>query len=233
MFLFAGFYINLPVGAVVGLLLLFLRVPEHHPKRPAMEVLRSRKVFLTLDIPGFLIIAPTVIMLFLALNWGGGEYAWNSATVIGLFVGAGVYFIVFLAWEYRQGDDAMIPFSMITTRIIWSASATMFFFLGVLFCFDYYLPIFLQAVKDDTAFLSGVHMLPQIISQVVFAMVSGVTIQQAGFYLPWVLSGTALATIGYGLLSTLSPTTSTSRRIGYQILFGVGVGSATTSVSLY
>lgn len=50
----------------------------------------------------------------------------------------------------------------------------MFVLFGVLFCFDYCSPGFFQSVDDDTPFSSGVHMLPQAIAQVAFAMVSGV-----------------------------------------------------------
>lgn len=127
-----------------------------------------------LDLIGFAIILPTAIMFFMALEWGGQRYAWGSSVVVGLFVGAGLAFMLFLVWEYSQGDNAMLPFSMLRTRIVAAAAAYMFVFLGALFCFDYYLPIFFQSVEDDTPFLSGVHMLPQVIAQVVFAMVSGV-----------------------------------------------------------
>lgn len=221
------FYINLPVGGVAALLLIFVAVPENHPKPPVRETIRN--IEQALDLIGFAIILPTAIMFFMALEWGGQRYAWSSSVVIGLFVGAGVSFILFLVWEYYRGDDAMLPFSMLRTRIVCSAAAYMFFFFGVLFCFDYYLPIFFQSVEDDTAFLSGVHMLPQVIAQVVFAMVSGVMVQNTGYYLPWIVGGSMFATIGYGLLSSLSPSTSNSRRIGYQVLFGIGIGSATTT----
>ena len=52
-----------------------------------------------------------------------------------------------------------------------------------------------------------------------------------GYYPPWVLSGTILTTIAYRLLSLLGPTTSVHQWIGYQVLFGVGCGSAATGVS--
>jgi hypothetical protein len=129
----------------------------------------------SLDLPGFAIVVPAAIMFFLALEWGGNIYAWNSSPVIGLFVGAAVTFSLFLVWEYRQGDNAMVPFSMLRMRIIWSASVTMFFFLGVLFCYNFYLPIYFQAVQNDSALMSGVHILPTILGQVLFALVSGVS----------------------------------------------------------
>jgi len=157
---------------VVGVLLVLLHIPENKPKPPVLEVLGT--AVHSLDLPGFTLIAPAAIMFFLALQYGGNQYAWNSSTVIGLFVGAAVTFALFLVWEHHRGDDAMVPFSMLKKRIIWSASGTMFFFMGVLFCGNFYLPIYFQAVKDDSALMSGVHILPTIIGQVLFAMMSGV-----------------------------------------------------------
>ncbi|KFY33399.1 hypothetical protein V494_07663 [Pseudogymnoascus sp. VKM F-4513 (FW-928)] len=193
------FYINLPIGAAVGGLLILLRIPEVRAKPPVREVLG--KAVSKMDLTGLVLLWPAAIMFFLALQWGG----------------------------IRRGDDALLPFSMLRVRVIYSASATMFFFMGAMFLQHYYLPIYFQAVKGDDPFMSGVHILPTIISQVILAMSAGSLIQKLGYYLPWALSGTALNTIAYGLYSTLSPTTPVSNWIGYQILGGVGNGAAASS----
>jgi hypothetical protein len=73
----------------------------------------------SLDLLGFSMFAPAAIMFFLALQYGGNQYTWNSATVICLFCGAGITFIVFLYWEYYKGNAAMIPFSILQKRIVW------------------------------------------------------------------------------------------------------------------
>lgn len=52
-----------------------------------------------------------------------------------------------------------------------------------------------------------------------------------GYYLPSIMCGCALASIGYGLLTMLTPDYPIAKRIGYQILVGVGIGSATSVVS--
>lgn len=39
---------------------------------------------------------------------------------------------------------------------------------------SYYLPIYFQAIKNDSPMMSGVYMLPSILSQLVFAILSGV-----------------------------------------------------------
>jgi len=166
-----GFYINLPIDAVVGGLLIFLGVPEVRPKPPVREVLG--KAVSKMDLIGLVLLWPAAIMFFSALQWGGNRYAWDNSTVIGLFVGAAATLAMFLGWEYRRGDDALLPFSMLRVRVIHSASATMFFFVGAMFVQHYYLPIYFQAFKNNTPLKSGVYILPTIISQVILAMSSG------------------------------------------------------------
>jgi len=46
------------------------------------------------------LLVPAVVMLLLTLYYcGGGMYPWASATVIGLFCGAGAVGALFVAWE--------------------------------------------------------------------------------------------------------------------------------------
>ena len=123
----------------------------------------------------------------------------------------------------------MVPFSMLKTRIIWSAAGNMFFVLSAILVADYYLAIYFQAVHDDTPFLSGVHLLPTTIGMVLFTMISGVMIEKLGYYLPWVVTGTAVTCIGYGLLSTLGPHTPAPKWIGFQTFYGVGNGCMAAS----
>ncbi|KAI2464009.1 MFS multidrug transporter [Annulohypoxylon bovei var. microspora] len=217
------FYINLPVGAVVAALLVLMQIPEMTEKQGAL-VLRNGGLIRILDLVGFAIFAPAAVMFFLALEFGGNRYAWNSAEVIGLLCGAVVAFVVFLVWEWKKGADAMIPFALLRVRIQWCASLLMFGFLGMMFVVAYYLPIYLQAVKGDSPFMSGVHNLPTILSQVVMVLVGGFVVQRIGYYLPSVVLGTALASVGSGLLSTLQVSTSVSRWVGYQVIYGLGVG---------
>lgn len=165
------FYVNLPIGAVVGVLLLLFKIPEPAPKPPARQVMKT--AIKSLDLPGFVLIAPAAIMFLLGIQYGGNEYAWNSATVIGLIVGGLVTFMLFLVHEHRTGDDAMVPFAMLKHRIIWSAAGNMFFLLATVLVADFYLAIYFQAIHDDTPLMSGVHMLPTTIAIVMFTMVSG------------------------------------------------------------
>lgn len=128
----------------------------------------------SLDLPGFILVAPAAVMILLGLQFGGNHFEWNSSVVIGLLVGGVAMLALFLLWESHQGDNAMIPLAMLRHRIIWSASANMCFVLGSILVADYYLAIYFQAVNNDSLFMSGVHLLPTTLGLVMFTMVSGV-----------------------------------------------------------
>ncbi|RAH76889.1 MFS general substrate transporter [Aspergillus japonicus CBS 114.51] len=218
------FYMNLPIGALVGALLLFTRIPDQKPKPPAREVLQS--LFLQkFDLVGFVLFAPASIMLLLALQYGGNSYAWDSATVIGLFVGSAATFAVFALWERRMGAEAMIPGHLVCDQIVLSSSLLSMVIFGFTMTLSYYLPIYFQSVRGKSALVSGVNLLPNILCQLVMAVVSGVLTSKLGYYLPWGVLGAILDSVGNGLLSTLGPHTSVPKWAGYQALVGFGRGA--------
>jgi hypothetical protein len=169
---FLGFYINLPIGGLSALFLLLIKIPDRLDKTKK-EKATLRSTLSKLDLVGFFWFAPFAIMFLMALEWGGNTYAWKSATIIGLFCGAGGVLIIFVAWEYYKGDEAMVPFSMVRQRVVWSSCLVIAFFFGGLLLFSYYLPIYFQAVKGASPAMSGVYILPGILSQMVMAALSG------------------------------------------------------------
>jgi hypothetical protein len=149
---------------------MFIQIPDNI--RP-QDVTVLQIILTKLDLIGFALFAPASIQFFLALDYGGNQYAWNSAMVIGLFCGAGSTFIIFLIWEYFKFDDAMIPFSMVKQRAVWSSCLVQLFFASMVQLASYYLPIYFQAVKEASPIMSGVYLLPSIISQLIGAIFSG------------------------------------------------------------
>ncbi|KAI0965942.1 putative MFS multidrug transporter [Xylaria arbuscula] len=214
------FYINLPIGVVSVLFLFFTHIPDETLKPPfSFALLHS--IVPHLDLIGCVLLAPATVMFLLALQWGASDYGWSSPTVIGLFAGSGATTILFCIWESRVGDDALIPFSLVKKRIVWTSTAQNSFLFITNAVGANYVPIYFQAVKGVTPSLSGVYTLPSIITQLLSTVISGALLGKVGYYLPFGILGGALTAVACGLISTWDLRTSTAQLIGYQILFGL------------
>lgn len=88
----------------------------------------------------------------------------------------------------------------------------------------YYLPVWFQAIKGDSAAQSGIHILPQVIALVVASILTGVLTGRIGYYTPFLIFGICVSAIGAGLLTTLRINTTVGQWIGYQIVYGWGFG---------
>lgn len=148
-------------------------MPDQVAKSPALTVLRDRALWRKLDLTGAVLFAPAAVMLLLAMQYGGNRYAWGSSTVVGLFCGAGATFMLFLAWERRAGVDAMVPFEVATKMPIWTSCLGSIFLFVSIFTSSYFLPVYFQSILGVTPFLSGLYLLPSILSQLIFAVLSG------------------------------------------------------------
>ena len=165
------FYINLSIGGLAAAFLFLIAVPDRSFKDNGISlsvIIREK-----LDLVGFAIFASAAVQFLLALQSGGTREPWNSVVVIGLFCGAAGTLCLFLVWEHPKGDAAMVPFSMIRIRIVWSSCLFIFSFIGVMLSMSYYLPIYFQAVKGVSPILSGLYLLPSFLSQMFLSVLSG------------------------------------------------------------
>lgn len=67
----------------------------------------------------------------------------------------------------------MIPLKFLANRVIYSSAGATGFMTAALVIQSYYLPIYFQAVKHATPTLSGVYILPSVLSQLIFSSVGG------------------------------------------------------------
>ena len=75
-----------------------------------------------------------------------------------------------------------------------------------------------------TATKSGIMNLPMILGLVIMSVLSGAAVTALGYYTPFMIASSILMGIGAGLLSTFETDTNSPRWIGYQALYGFGVG---------
>jgi MFS family permease len=62
------------------------------------------------------------------------------------------------------------------------------------------------------------------LSMVVASIISGALITRIGYYTPFMILGSCVMSIGSGLLTTLQTDTGAGKWIGYQIIWGLGMG---------
>ena len=217
------FYINLPIGAISGfIILLFFKTPS--AAKPKSATLREK--LMQIDIVGVILVMGAVISYILALHYGGQTYAWDSSQVVGLLVGFVVLSAAFAAWEWCQEDRAMVPFRLARDRVYLVSSVFAFFFSGAYFLIIYYLPIYFQVIDNVSPEMSGVRNLPLILAVTISMLTSGAYISITGIAAPIIVVGTALGTVCVGLLYTFDIDTGEGKWIGYQVIGGVGWGIA-------
>ncbi|KAI4716639.1 MFS transporter [Aureobasidium sp. EXF-10727] len=215
------FYINLPFGAVTIIFIFFFFNPTKSAKK--LSVGWKNRV-MDFDPAGTIIFLPMIICLLLALQWGGSQYPWKDGRIIALFVVFGVLCAIFIAIQFRVGEKATIPPRILKQRSV-AASAWFGVTLGAaFFLFVYYLPIWFQAIKGVSATKSGIMSLPLILGVVICSVVAGGLVTTFGYYTPFMIASSVLMAIGAGLLTTFKTNTGHAEWIGYQAIFGIGVG---------
>jgi EmrB/QacA subfamily drug resistance transporter len=215
------FYINLPFGAVTMVFIFFFFNPTNSAKK--LSVGWKNRV-MDFDPAGTIVFLPMIICLLLALQWGGSTYPWKDGRVIALFVVFGVLCAIFISIQFYVGERATIPPRIIKQRSV-AASAWFGVSLGAaFFLFVYYLPIWFQAIKGVSATKSGIMSLPLILGVVICSVVAGGLVTTFGYYAPFMIASSVLMAIGAGLLTTFKVNTGHTEWIGYQALFGIGVG---------
>jgi hypothetical protein len=66
--------------------------------------------------------------------------------------------------------------------------------------------------------------LPAILGLVIISILAGISVTALGYYTPFMLLSSILMAIGAGLLSSFEVDSGSPKWIGYQFIFGAGVG---------
>ncbi|RMZ92402.1 hypothetical protein DV736_g354, partial [Chaetothyriales sp. CBS 134916] len=217
------FFINLPCGAVaVAIILFVLKLPPS----PVQEKLPIREKINRLDPIGTIIFLPSTISLLLALQNGGTSWPWSSARVIILLIIAGIGGIAFIGVQIWRQENATVPPRIFNhCRSIPAAFAFSVFNDGSVQPMVYFLPIWFQAIKGASAVKSGLMNLPLVLAIVIAGILAGFLTKKIGYYTPLMYWTAVVAPIGAGLITTLSTTSNHSKWIGYQVVYGLGIGA--------
>jgi MFS family permease len=208
------FWINLPVGGV-SVVLLALLTPRCTP--PVKRAASWKGKILDLDPLGFILIAPCLICLLLAIQFGGKQYSWSSGVVIALFVISSVFGITFITSQVWRGENGTMPPRILMQRSVLSGAIASIGIGSVLVLYAFYLPIWFQVIQNKSPQSSGLSLIPLLLSVVFAVIASGIFASAVGYYVPSLMVGAAIAIVGAGLISTWTDDVGPGKWIGYQV----------------
>ncbi|GMF76165.1 unnamed protein product [Aspergillus oryzae] len=203
-------------GVSFVILVLFLKIEAE--KTPLLAGLKS------IDWIGIVLIMGGTLMFLFGLEYGGITYPWDSATVICLIVFGVVTWAIAMVVEWKVAKYPVIPIRLFTN---WHNVLV----LLVCFCHSfvfisgaYYLPLYFQTVLLANPIMSGVYVLPNVLSLSFTSACTGFIIKKTGRYRELIVGGLFFMTLGYGLLIDLKYYASWPRIIIYQLIAGFGSG---------
>lgn len=211
------FYINLPICGLAFLLVLFFLDVKH-------EKTSLHAGLAAIDWFGITSFLACTLMVLLGLDFGGDVFAWDSAKVIALIVVGICMLGAFIYSEARLAKYPLIPIALFKNKSN-VASLGVAFFHGIGFIpGEYYTPLYYQAVKQTSPLRSGILLIPLVVATASVGILVGVIIHQTGRYRELMWLGTALLTLGVGLLVKIDANTSTGEVIALTVVYGCGSG---------
>ena len=205
------FYINLPLGAVALAVIAWAFTAPAKRKRPAI------------DVAGAAVLAAVLTAVVLFTSLGGHSYAWGSPFILGLAVIAITALAGFLVVEHHAAEP-ILPLSLFRNPTF-LISCSVGFIVGLaMFGSVTYMPVYLQVVKGLSPTTAGLQLTPMMGGVLITSIASGQVISRIGRYRLFPIVGTAIMTIGLGLLSTLETASSLWAAPAYMLVLGLGLG---------
>lgn len=207
------FYVNLPLGSLALIVLLF-GMPNIRPlSRPK------------LDYRGIFFLVATVVPLLLALSWAGSRYAWVSPQVIGFLAWAGLGLVLF-TWAELRTRDPVLPMSFFKNRVFAvSALVTLISGFGM-FGSLFYIPLFVQGVIGRSATNSGIVTMPMMIAMAISSAIAGQIMSRWGRYRVLGALGIAVIVSGFVVLSRLDVDSTSRDATEGMVILGAGFGAS-------
>ena len=206
------FWINLPIGVAAYLL-----------SSNALRMLPIHARAARIDYVGAAILSAFITASLLVLSWGGSEYAWGSPQILGMSAGA-VALLVVLVLQERASAAPLLPPRLFANAVFSRGVAVAALNSGAMFGAVFLLPLFFQLIRGADASLSGTLIVPYLGANCVGAFGAGQMARRLGRVKLLIQLGLGAAVLGFALLATIGPATSSVLSVVYMLLVGLGIG---------
>lgn len=219
-----AFYINLIIGAAFAPAYLF-GLPSIRLATEKRFMQRVRNV----DGVGFLLNAGLWVFFSMGFTMAGGQWAWSDSRSIGIIISFVAVTILFMVQQtyaiFTSNELRCFPIQLLRSRsqvLLFIGTAAN---ISALFITVYFIPLYFQFVRNDTALQAAVRLLPFVVITVSVNLSAGHLLSKIKYYSPIFIISGILMTIGGALLfKYLTLQSSTASIYGFTIVTAVGSG---------
>ena len=206
-----AFFVSLPFGLLALAVVWrgFTMEPPHRAHR--------------VDYVGAALLTGVVGSGLLATVWGGGEYPWASAEIVGLFTACIVLLVAFFFWE-RRVPEPILPLNLFRNRTFAAAQVALFATGAAMFGTIVYIPLFVQGVLGESATSSGAILTPLMLALIAASVLSGQVVSRTGRYKAILLASPLVLAVGFYLLTKLGVDSSGAETTRDMVVVGIGLG---------
>ncbi len=214
------FYVGIPIAALAFVVL---------QKTLHLPVVR-RKV--TIDYLGAGLIVGGVSTLLIWVSLAGNEYAWGSATSLGLVALGLVTLAVAVFVEVKVAVEPVIPVQMFRDRTTSLATIASVFVGVAMFGSTVYLSQYFQVARGMSPTHAGLMSIAMVGGLLVASIISGRVITATGRWKKFLVGGMVLVVSGLVMLSFIDEKTPLLVIGVYMAILGVGLGSTMQNLVL-
>jgi Major Facilitator Superfamily len=184
-----------------------------------------------IDVGGSVTLSLGITCALLATIWGGGQYAWSSWQIVGLYTAAAVSLAAFV-WFERRAAEPVLPLYLWKSSVFTFSNIAGMGVAMTMFGAIFFLPIFVQGVIGNSVTNSGAILVPMLVAMIVTSIGSGQVISRTGRYKLPLLVGLVLLGAGFYMLSLLDVHSTNQTVIEAMVLVGLGMGVAMQTYTL-
>ncbi|KAH8881095.1 MFS general substrate transporter [Thozetella sp. PMI_491] len=219
-----AFYINLVIAALTAPIYLFMLPPI----QPSQGV-STRDRLARFDYLGFILSIAFWVAFSLGLLSAGGIWPWNDGRTIATITVAGVLLVAYALQQsfslFTTPETRSFPVHLLKSRTqvllyITSSAAMVGQYVPI-----FYIPIYFQFVRNDTALEAAVRLLSFIVLVIFSNLASGYLLPKVNYYIMiYLVAGVLLTLAGALYYVYLTPETPASTIYGLNIIGGIGAG---------
>ncbi|MGO1949426.1 MAG: DHA2 family efflux MFS transporter permease subunit [Mycobacteriaceae bacterium] len=208
------FGVNVPFGIVAWFLAVrFIRIPA--------DAVRGTAVRRQLDVAGMAVVAIVVSGIVLVTALGGRQYAWTDPVILSIAALIVVALGVFIIVEKRSGDPVLPGYLVRNRNFLAVVVVDLVLNLGI-FGITTYMPTYIQIVRGVDASVSGLVLLPLMVTMFIFSTLAGFFVSRTQRYRVTVAVGCIVAAGGLAALGMVDTETPL---VWFMLILGfVGVG---------